>query len=326
MPIRKRRVKFRFARAPGEVRESGMARYGISPPFVRKSLMFAPLRTILACCALLACAAPAQGKGIRDRIYPAPTAPLSLAGLPAGAALVTVRTEDGLDLIGIAVPARQKMPTLLVFHGNGSSALGTIAWFEPLIAKGYGVVAAEYRGYSANPGKPGEAGLFADARAFYAAAKARAGHAGVWVVGHSLGAGVAFGLAQREHLDALITIGAFTRLRAMAPKLARAFVPDDYDNLGAVPRLDEPWFLIHGMADATVSSREGERLHDAAGAAGKKGASFAILNADHKPDGQLIATISDAIGIWLETGSFPLSAIPGTIKLIPFGQSRPLNP
>jgi fermentation-respiration switch protein FrsA (DUF1100 family) len=288
--------------------------------------MFVPLRAILAGSALLACAAPADAKGVRDRIYPAPTAPLSLAGLPKAATLVTVRTGDGFNLAGIAVPAKEGLPTLLVFHGNGSSASATIAWFEPAIAKGYGVVAAEYRGYSGNPGKPHEAGLFADARAFYAFAKARAGGAAVWVVGHSLGAGVAFGLAQQERLDALITIGAFTRLRAMAPKIARALVPDDYDNLGAVSRLDEPWFLIHGLADSVVSSREGERLHDAAGAAGKRGASFAILQADHKPDGRLIAAIADAIGSYLETGRYPAPAMPGTIKLIPFGQSRPLNP
>ncbi|HEY0412077.1 MAG TPA: alpha/beta fold hydrolase [Allosphingosinicella sp.] len=263
---------------------------------------------------------------MRERIYPAPTAPLSVAGLPAGAALVRVRTGDGLDLAGVEVPAREGMPTLLVFHGNGSGASGTMAWFAPLVARGYGVVAAEYRGYSGNPGEPDEAGLFADAEAFYAFAKLRAGSGPVWVVGHSLGAGVAFGLARREHLGALVTIGAFTRLRAMAPKIARAFVPDAYDNLAAVPQLDEPWFLIHGTADATVPWQEGETLHKAAGAAGKKGASFVLLNAGHKPDGALLAAVVDAVGAYLKTGEFPAAALPATIKLIPFGQSKPLNP
>jgi hypothetical protein len=108
---------------------------------------------------LLASAAPSAAGGVSERIYPAPKAPLSVAGLPAGAEVFTVLTRDNLKLTGIAVLPKAGMPTLLVFHGNGSSAAGTIAWFEPLVARGYGIVAAEYRGYSGNPGKPDEAGL-----------------------------------------------------------------------------------------------------------------------------------------------------------------------
>jgi pimeloyl-ACP methyl ester carboxylesterase len=146
------------------------------------------------------------------------------------------------------------------------------------------------------------------------------------VLGHSLGAGVAFDLAKRHKLDALITIGAFTRLRAAAPKLTRAFVPNDYDNLGAVAKLDEPYFLIHGLADDTIASSEGEKLHDAAGAAGKSGASFAIVGAGHRPDGIQIAIILDAIGGWFATGNYPVASLPAEVKVIPFGQQRPLNP
>lgn len=286
--------------------------------------MTIPFRLALAALAF-GLAPVAKAGPVQSRIYPAPEAPLSLAGLPEGAALVAVRTSDGLDLKGVAVPARAGMPTLLVLHGNGSSASDALRWLEPLAARGYGIVAAEYRGYSGNPGRPDEAGLTADAEAFYALARARSGALPVWVLGHSLGGGVAFDLARRERLDALITVGAFTRLRAMAPKIARAFVPDAYDNLAAVAALDEPYLLIHGLADSTVSFREGEALHDAAGKAGRRGASFAILGAGHKPDGAVVAAIADAARVWLDSGRFPLASLPAPVKLIPFGQSKPLN-
>jgi fermentation-respiration switch protein FrsA (DUF1100 family) len=275
---------------------------------------------------LAALATPAAGGPVRDRIYPAPTAPLSLAALPADAQLIGVRTADGLALAGIAVPARDGMPTLLAFHGNGSSAADMVAWFAPLIAKGYGMIAAEYRGYSANPGKPDEAGLTADALAFYADAKARAGAGPLWVVGHSLGAGVAMRLAGREHFDALVTIGAFTRLRAMAPAIARAFVPDAYDNLAALQKLDEPWFLIHGTSDGTVPWQQGEKLHTAAGTAGKSGASFVILGADHKPGPEFLAPIAATIAASVKSGSYSAAALPATVRLIPFGQDKPVKP
>lgn len=281
----------------------------------------------LALLAFVLCAPAAAGAGpIQDRIYPAPKAPLSLAGLPPTARMISVETSDGLTLSGIAVAARGDMPTLLLLHGNGSSAADAVRWFEPLAARGYGLVAAEYRGYSANPGIPGETGLAADAEAFFAYAEARRGTGPVWVVGHSLGAGVAFDLAKAHRLDALVTIGAFTRLRAAAPKLTRAFVPNDYDNLGAVAQLDEPWFLIHGLVDETIPSTEGKALHLAAGAAKKVGAGFAIQGAGHHPDAALILAVAESIRGWFAAGRWSPDTLPREVKLVPFGQDAPLNP
>ena len=269
---------------------------------------------------------PATAGAVRDRIYPAPTAPLSLSGLPAGAELVAVRTADGLALHGIALPAKAGMPILLVLHGNGSSAADAVRWLAPLAAAGYGIVAAEYRGYSANPGRPDEPGLAADADAFLALAHQRAGSSAVWAVGHSLGGGVAVGLARRAPLDALITVGAFTRLRAMAPKVARAFVPDGYDNLAAVPHLAMPWILVHGSADGTVPLTEARALHAAAGAAHLRGGAFVLMDQDHKPDGALVLAVSEAARAWLASGEWPVSSLPAAAKLLPFGETRPRNP
>lgn len=268
---------------------------------------------------------PAIAGPFDKRIYPAPTAPLSLDGLPATTTRIEVTTADGVRLTGLAIPARGK-PILLLLHGNGSSAADAVRWFAPLITQGYGIVAAEYRGYSGNPGKPDEAGLAADADAFLAYARATAVGAPVWVVGHSLGGGVAFGLAQRAKLDALITIGTFTRLRAAAPKIARAMIPDAYRNIDAVPVLDEPWFLIHGTADDTVPINEGEQLHTAAGKAGKDGASFVILGADHHPSGDLLAAIFAVVAGRLAGEDYAAAGLPSSIKLVPFGRSAPINP
>jgi pimeloyl-ACP methyl ester carboxylesterase len=276
--------------------------------------------------ALLLTSATGEAGPVQDRIYPAPRGPLSLLGLPPTARMISVETGDGLTLTGIAVAARGDMPTLLLLHGNGSSAADAVRWFEPLAARGYGLVAAEYRGYSGNSGVPGEAGLTADGEAFLAYARARNGTGPVWVVGHSLGAGVAFDLAKKQKLDALVTIGAFTRLRAAAPKLARAFVPNDYDNLAAVPALDEPWFLIHGLADEVISSSDGKKLHLAAGAAKKTGAGFAIVGAGHKPDAAQILAVAEAIRGWFATGRWSAETLPKEVKLVPFGQDQPLNP
>ena len=245
---------------------------------------------LLLILALLAAPAPATAQ-IHGLIYPVPKVDLAAAHLPPGAALITVTTTDNLTLNGVAVPAKPGRPTLLVFHGNGSTADDTADWFGPVIAQGYGLIAAEYREYGGNPGRADEAGLAADADAFYAEARRRTGSAPVYVVGHSLGGGVAFGLAMRQRLDLLVTISTFTRLRAMAPKLVRALIKDRYDNLADIAALDWPYVLIHGLVDDVVSPYEGKALGEAASKQGKDVIGYFVTDADHRPDAAILATI-----------------------------------
>jgi pimeloyl-ACP methyl ester carboxylesterase len=149
-----------------------------------------------------------RGAGpIERRIYPAPRAALSLSGLPAGAAFIDVETSDGLKLKGIAIAPESGKPVLLAFHGNGSSARDAVSWLAPALPKGWGLIAAEYRGYSGNPGRPSEAGLAADADAFARYARTLAGGAPVWLFGHSLGGAVALSLAGRTDAKAVVTVG-----------------------------------------------------------------------------------------------------------------------
>lgn len=253
---------------------------------------------------------------IHRQVYPAPTAPLTLSGLPARAVLITVNTADGLSLKGVEIAPSPGKPTLLFLHGNASTASGAAAWLAPLVAEGYGVVAAEYRGYSGNPGRASETGLAADADAFYARARALAGEGRLIVVGHSLGGGVALGLAARQRLDALVTIGTFSRLADMAPAIARPLLRDRYDNLAAVARLDEPYFLIHGDADDVVPFPQGLALGKAAHDHGRQGAMFALRGAGHGPDGEVLAAVLRAVVARLDGA--PPSPLPASVQVKPF--------
>ncbi|MBC7667064.1 MAG: alpha/beta hydrolase [Gemmatimonadaceae bacterium] len=263
-------------------------------------------------------AAPASAQ-IHERIYPAPTAPLDLAGLPTGAVIDTVRTADGLTLKGLEIAPRDGKPTLLMFHGNGSSAATSMRWLAPLLTEGYGLVAAEYREYSGNPGRASEAGLAADADAFFARARAVSGGGKLIVVGHSLGGGVAFGLARRQKLDALVTIGTFTDLRTMAPAAARWMISDRYDNAGAIVTLDEPCYLVHGTADQVVPYAHGQALRAAGSKARKDGALFTVGGAGHGPDGAVLAMILRAVAAKTQGGGVMKVQLPPGVQLTPFG-------
>lgn len=264
----------------------------------------------------------ARADPVSDRIYPAPREELSLAGLPAHARLVSVTTDDGLVLQGVTVAGRDDMPTLLVFHGNSSGAADAVRWMAPAIETGYGVVAAEYRGYSGNPGRPTARGLASDADAFLGLAKRSEGP--VWIVGHSLGGGVALSLASRGTASVVVTIGTFTRLRDMTSGLTRAVVPDDYRNRDLVGDLTIPYYVVHGLADDVVPASHGQALHSIASLSNRTGASFVLLDADHRPDGDTIAEILEVIRAGdIQSGA---DRLPGTTKVIPFGASSPLNP
>jgi pimeloyl-ACP methyl ester carboxylesterase len=279
----------------------------------------------LAAMASVLCATANAGP-VSDRIYPAPRDPLTSKALPDGVRIIEVATTDGLRLKGIATDGLVERPLLLVLHGNASSATGTMAWLSPLANAGFGIVAAEYRGYSDNPGRPSEAGLVQDARAFLAEARKLAGKRPVWVIGHSLGGAVALSLSRSERLDVLVTAGTFTRLREMVPALTRALVPNEYDNRLAVQTLDEPWYLIHGTRDGVVPWQQGQELHNIAGSAKRPGASFVILGGDHRPDAETLLTVLSTIELSRSKGGLSAKQLPSKVKLIPFGSSAPLNP
>lgn len=281
---------------------------------------FAPvaLAVVVASSLVLALGFDARAQ-IHRQIYPAPTAPLSLAGLPEGAAFMTVTTADGVTLKGIEVAPRDGKPTFLMFHGNGSAASRSIEWLSPLIAEGYGVVAAEYREYSGNPGRASETGLAADADAFYAHARTVAGSGKLIVVGHSLGGGVALGLSRRRTLDALVTVGTFSSLADMAPAFARPLLTDRYDNKGPVGLLDEPYYLVHGDADEVVPFAQGKVLQAAAVASHRQGAMFTVHGAGHAPDGEALAAILRAVAAKTQANGGPIKAeLPGSVALAPF--------
>lgn len=272
---------------------------------------------LLAVGMIHACAVRADP--VTDRIYPAPQIPLTTEGLGSEAGLISVRTQDGLELRGIATPGRADRPVLLILHGNASSARTAMDWFAPAIAAGYGVVAADYRGYSGNPGEPSEAGLAADSDAFLAYATTLAAGRPVWIVGHSLGGGAAMALAERHPPEVLVTIGTFTRLRDMVSGLARAVVPDAYRNLDRAKSGTAPWFLIHGLADDVVPATHGQALHALASEAGRTGASFPITGAGHRPEGETILRILEAIRT-RTPGAAPSPEGAPDVKVIPFGQ------
>lgn len=191
----------------------------------------------------------------RSFIYPAPAGERAS---PAGFEPITYRTADGLDLRAGYRRAADGAPTILYFHGNAADWQSSVVATDRLVPAGYGVLAAEYRGYRGNPGTPSEAGLYTDGRA----AIAWLGSQGVdpaqlVIIGNSIGSGVATQMAAETSPRGLVLISPFASLKQLVQEKIR-FLPaslllkDLYRNDEKLPDISAPVLILHGAADTLI--------------------------------------------------------------------------
>lgn len=214
--------------------------------------------------------------GQRAMMYPAG----GTLGTPAEAGWpeaheIKVETEDGLRLVSWYLAPAPGHPVVVYFHGNAGT-LADRAFKARLFSEaGFGVLLAEYRGYGGNPGKPTEAGLYADARANLAWLEA-AGHGPdkTIVYGESLGTGVAVQAAMEmaragAPAAGLVLEAPFSSMAAAAqvhyPWLPAArLTRDRYDSEAKIAEVKAPLLVVHGSNDRVVPQAQGRRLFDRA--------------------------------------------------------------
>jgi pimeloyl-ACP methyl ester carboxylesterase len=160
---------------------------------------------------------------------------------------------------GAPPPAR-----LLVLHGNAGSAIDRFAYLAALQPRGVEVVLLEYPGYGARPGSPSQRTLTAAAVEAIDALAAEG--APVWLLGESLGSGVAAAAtAQRPTLvRGLILVTPFAELTAVArhhyPLLPTWLLLDRWAPLRDLAGWRGPAVVLLAGADEVVTRGEGERL------------------------------------------------------------------
>lgn len=199
---------------------------------------------------------------------------LAQAGL-TGFHEVTLQTEDGLDLLAWRLPAPEGRATVIYFHGNAGHIghLGDRA--RNYQADGFGLLLPEYRGYGGNPGKPDEAGLYADGRAALAYLRKLGIPANkIALHGESLGSGIAVKIAaeaaeQGQPVSAIVLEAPYTSIPEAAQRHywylpAKWLVWDRFDSLTRAGKIGAPLLLLHGEKDRTVPVEHGRRLFAAA--------------------------------------------------------------
>lgn len=190
-------------------------------------------------------------------------------GLPFEA--LTLPTEDGEQLSGWYIPAREPRATLLYLHGNGGNIghrLDPIAVFNRI---GLDVLIIDYRGYGDSTGRPSEEGTYADALAAWRFLTVTRGIPPQRIVlfGESLGGAVAAWLAAREQPAGLMLYASFTSVPDMAQALypllpARWLARYRYDTRAALADGASPLLILHSRDDELIPFSHGEALLAAA--------------------------------------------------------------
>lgn len=184
---------------------------------------------------------------------------------------VTLETDDGLSLLAWwRPPASGRTPVLLYLHGNAGNLAHRADKVRPYLDAGWSVLLVAWRGYSGNPGRPSEQGLYRDGRA----AMAFLGRQGiapgrVVLYGESLGSGVAVQLAAERTPGALVLEAPFSSLvdagAAHYPVFpVRWVVRDRFDSAAKIAAVRAPVLVMHGERDRVVPPALGRRLLDTA--------------------------------------------------------------
>ncbi|MFO7781262.1 MAG: alpha/beta fold hydrolase [Spirochaetia bacterium] len=162
---------------------------------------------------------------------------------------------------------------VIVFHGNGGQSVRRDHFVEgfqsPTTVGTWEVYILEYPGYGSRPGDPSEEALVSAAGEAVERLLAEDSSRPVYVVGESLGTGVASQVAAAypEAVPAILLITPFTSIvdvgAARFPGfLVRAILKDRYDSEAALSRYDGRVGILLAGEDSVVPTHLGRRLYE----------------------------------------------------------------
>lgn len=201
---------------------------------------------------------------------------------------VSLTTADGVRLHGWYLPQQggqeESRRALLFLHGNGGNISHRGESLTIFHRLGFNVFIFDYRGYGQSEGKPGEEGIYKDAKAAWRYLVEQRGFAPTDIVmfGRSLGGAVASRLAAEVRPGALILESTFSSARELAqalfPVLSRIVVMRyDFKTSTYLRQVHCPVMVVHSPDDDIIPFHLGQKVY----AAANPPKSFTTLRGDH---------------------------------------------
>lgn len=169
----------------------------------------------------------------------------------------TIPTSDQLKLSGLHFKAQTPKGVILYLHGS-NNALNVWGKLAPTYTQfGYDVLMVDYRGYGKSGGKiTSEAGLHQDMQTVYDYLKRMYTEQKIVILGHSMGTGLAAGLAAKNHPKLLILQAPYYSVADWVQHLVPGFdttqIRYKLPTYQYVQQTTSPILLIHGDADQAI--------------------------------------------------------------------------
>ncbi len=174
---------------------------------------------------------------------------------------LTLNVGDNAVLDGVLRKDEENNAALILyFGGNADDATRFVLHVKAL--QGYDIVSFNYRGYVNSTGKPSEEALFHDALKIYDTyAKGRK----VFVVGRSLGTGVATYLATKRVVDGLVLITPYDSIISLGQRKYPFFpiallINHPFESDQYIPFVTAPIAIIEVENDQTIPHYHLEKL------------------------------------------------------------------
>lgn len=183
------------------------------------------------------------------------------------------RVGEKITIGGFMYEKDKKLPTILLFHGNGELAEGykeiSFLYFDCNV----NLAVVDYRGYGFSTGKPFYTSLLNDAYPVYNQFKEWMEEnnylSSIFIMGRSLGSACVaeIGAHNPKDVKGIIFESGFASAYNMMTVLFRVSSPDltpesliEYSNDTRAKKFQKPTLIIHGTADFIVPFKEGQLL------------------------------------------------------------------
>ena len=172
-------------------------------------------------------------------------------GIPSGPAVLKVwglHTGEG--------------PALLYFGGNGEDLASDLPDFDEAFPN-LAVYFMNYRGYGGSTGTPSESALIADAQTTYDVV--RKTHEKVFVMGRSLGTGVATALATTRRVEKVVLVTPYDSVASVAAERypwapVRLLIKEDYDSVKRISAIQAPTLVVIAEKDDSIPRSHSDAL------------------------------------------------------------------
>jgi pimeloyl-ACP methyl ester carboxylesterase len=159
--------------------------------------------------------------------------------------------------------------TIVLFHGNGGTALDRGFYFAPFMALGFRVILAEYPKYGGRPGKVGEKSFVAAGMETVRLAFEEYGQP-IYLVGESLGCGVAASVAKQTSVPiaGIILITPWDTLASVAKSLfpflpVKLVLTDKYDSIENLKSFKNKISVVGAERDEILPIKHAINLYNA---------------------------------------------------------------